>query len=91
MTFLPATRPSDVHSYEHPALPELLGVEQAASLAVLCICTWGWWRAAGGAFQGNSQSPFTHSIFWLVELQALTGCFGTEADGRNNPVWNAFQ
>ena len=45
MIYLPATRPSDAHSYEHPVLPEL-----HLRLARLChVFSRG--GVAGGAFQ----------------------------------------
>lgn len=48
-----------------------------------------WWRRAGRAF-GVFQSPFSHIIFWFVELEAFMEGFGAEADARDNPVWNVF-
>ena len=68
MICLPTPRPSDVHFYQHPALPELLRIEPATSLAVPCVFTR---RAAGGAFQG-----ITHTIFGGAHgrLRGRSGC-----------------
>ena len=68
MICLPTPRPSDVHFYQHPALPELLRIEPATSLAVPCVFTRGQPVA--------HFRVFTHTIFGGAHgrLRGRSGC-----------------